>query len=183
MIELKLKRIKGNNSVQHGRLVIPQLNFKCVTLELAPSNDSIYKHNCAIPLGTYQLVAGFAQLEPYYPIFKKKPVGFAKRPELMCNVSDYMHLPTGCIALGTKQTGTYSIEVSRKLEDTFKNLMREALISKEICVLEVYKSEHYTFDECSYETDMKELSEYNFIEEDEPNDSEEQIELDNNGGD
>ena len=182
MIELKLKRIKGNNSVQHGRLIIPQLNFKCVTMELAPSNDSMYKHNCAIPLGTYQLVAGFAQLSPYYPIFKKKPIGFAKRPELMCEVSDYLHLPTGCIALGTKQTGTYSIEVSKLLEDTFKELMRNAFISKEIVVLEVYQSEHYEFNECSYETDMKEMTEYNFIEDDEPNDTEEQIELDHDGG-
>lgn len=182
MIELKLKRTKGNNSVQHGILNIPQLNFKCVTMELAPSNDAMYKHNCAIPLGTYQLVAGFAQLSPYYPIFKKKPVGFAKRPEFMCNVSDYMHLPTGCIALGTKQTGAYSIAVSTELDMTFKELMRNAFISKEIVVLEVYQSGHYTFDDCSYETDMKEISEYNFMEEDEPNDTEEQIELDHDGG-
>ena len=92
MIQMNLKRKYENNSCTHGILTIPAYHFRCVTLELCDGDDLIYKHDCRIPEGSYTLVRGFAQQWPSFPVFKKKPKGFAQKPEFHLSANTYMEL-------------------------------------------------------------------------------------------
>ncbi|MBO6029917.1 MAG: hypothetical protein J6T44_05300 [Prevotella sp.] len=164
MIEFNLKRIKGNRSVTHGRLSIPRFNFACHTLELADGNDLMFKQNCCINTGTYQLVAGFDQKEPLYPVFRYKPVGFAKKPSFNLEVNDYLHLVTGDIALGVAVDSEWAVRQTIEFADKFRELCREIALQREIMVLTVYKSRHYEFEDRCYEDEIHVIDEMNFFE-------------------
>ncbi|MBR5749761.1 MAG: hypothetical protein IKY01_13445 [Prevotella sp.] len=173
MIEMNLKRISANRSVTHGRLSIPRFGFQCLTLELADGTGLQYKQNCCIPEGNYQMTGGFDQKSALYPVFRYKPVGFAKKPSLNLEVGDYLHLVTGDIALGVSKSSEFAIRQSEEMAETFREICREMFMAREIVVLTVYRSNHYAFEDISFETQMKDYHDLNFIEEE----AYEQIEL------
>ena len=82
MVQVNLKRKYENNSCTHGILTIPAYNFKCLTLELCDGDNKVYKQDCRISEGMYPLVQGYAQGWPMFPVLKKKPKGFARKPGL-----------------------------------------------------------------------------------------------------
>lgn len=172
MIEFKLKRLKGNRSVTCGRLSIPALNFECLTLELKDSAGMMFKQNCCIPLGAYQLVSGFDQRSAMYPVLKRRIPGYVKKPSLNIYDNDYLHLTTGDIALGVAMLDDFTLKQTDAFRDAFTELMRRAMLKGEIMTLVVYKSPHYKFEDKTFETRYAEHN--NFVE-----NEQEQTELDN----
>ena len=158
---MNLKRKYENNSCTHGILTIPAYGFKCLTLELRNGDDRTYKLDCRISDGNYILVRGYAQGWPSFPIFKRKPVGFAKKPEFNLTVGNYISLPSGDIALGTEMLDKYSIQQSNELATAFKEIFREVFLRKETVVLCVYKSMIYKYEDVTYSLHQDKT--YNFI--------------------
>lgn len=165
MIQVNLKRKYENNSCTHGILTIPAYNFKCLTLELSNGDNLMCKLDCRISDGTYPLVKGFAQGWPSFPIFKRKPIGFAKKPEFNLTVGNYSNLPTGDIALGTEMLGNFSIRQSDKLATAFKEIFQEVFFRKETVVLCIYKSLVFKHENVTY--NQYQNRDYNFIMNDE----------------
>lgn len=161
MVQINLKRKFGNNSCTHGILTIPAYNFRCLTLELRDGNSMTYKQDCRISEGTYILVQGFAQGWPSFPVFKRKPRGFAKKPEFNLSADKYTKLPTGDIALGTEILDDFSIQQSDDLATAFKTIFRDAFIRKEIVVLYVYKGRNYWHEDVTYYQNLE--KNYDFI--------------------
>ena len=120
MIQMNLKRKYENNSCTHGILTIPAYQFKCLTLELCNGNKMRCKQDCRINEGSYLLERGYAQGWPSFPVFKKKPSGFFRKPEFNLSADNYMNLPTGDIALGTEMLDGFSIRQSDELAEVFK---------------------------------------------------------------
>ena len=150
MIQVNLKRKYENNSCTHGILTIPAYGFKCLTLELRNGDDRKIKLDCRIAEGNYILVRGFAQDWPSFPVFKKKPHGYAKRPVFNLSADNYMNLPTGDIALGTEMLNKFSIRPSDELATAFKEIFQEVFLKKEIVVLCVYKATTFRHEDISY---------------------------------
>lgn len=171
MIQFKLKRIKGNKSVTHGILSIPELNFKCRTLELKDPAALRFMQNCAIPLGSYQLVRGYDQRCAMYPVFRYRVHGFVKKPSFTIEQSDVSHLECGNIALGTALIDDFTIKQTFEFQEAFRELMTRATASQDIMSLVIYKSILYEYEDISYQEVIRES--YNFIED------EKQAELDN----
>ena len=179
MIQLNLKRKIGNESVVFGVLSIPEYNFKCVTMELADKGDLLYKFNCALPYGVYELKPGYCNGDPMFPILKKKPVGFSVRPKFNLGVSRYDHLPTGDIALGTAHDGEFAVRISRELNETFVRIFKEVFLENpnEIVVLNIFRSKNFVYNEISYEEMLEREANKVFLEEEDDDDSEEPVEL------
>lgn len=157
MIEIQVKRKYGNRSITKGVLTIPQFDFTCNTLELADSKDLMYMQNCRLPEGIYQMVRGFASLSPTFPVLRKKPRGFSKKPEFCFTGLHYLNLWTGFIGLGIDNTGDlFSISESKEVEKTFKVIFREVFNErrKEIVALNLWKSRNYIYDDVSYDQYM-----------------------------
>jgi len=161
MIQINLKRKYENNSCTHGILTIPAYGFRCLTLELRDGNDLTCKQDCRISEGSYPLVKGFAQGWPSFPVFKKKPAGFAKKPEFNLSVGNYINLPSGDIALGTEILDPFSIRQSDKLAVAFKEIFQEVFLKKETVVLCVYKSMAFRHEDVTYSRYQN--WDYNFI--------------------
>lgn len=173
MISFNLKRVHANRSCIHGILSVPRFNFKCYTLELREGEDLLYKQNCSINLGNYILEPGFAQGSPMHPVFKRKPKGFAKRPELRLDKADYMHLSTGDIALGISKEDEFSLKQSFQFSDKFREMCKDIFTRKEIVVLTVYKSRLFDYEDIGYEDTIRIYDDMNFI----GDDDDEQTEL------
>ena len=161
MIQINLKRKYENNSCTHGILTIPANGFKCLTLELRNGDGMTYKMDCRIPEGAYILVRGFAQGWPSFPIFKRKPIGFVKKPEFNLTDGSYSSLPAGDIALGTEKLDHFSIRQSDELAAAFKEIFRDVFLRKETVVFCVYKSTIYRHEDVSYNQHLD--RNYNFI--------------------
>lgn len=164
MVQVNLKRKYENNSCTHGILTIPAYNFKCLTLELRDGDDMMYKQDCRISEGMYPLVQGYAQGWPMFPIFKKKPKGFAKKPEFNLSAGSYMKLPAGDIALGMEKLDNFSIRQSDELATAFKEIFQDAFIRKEVVVLCVYKSVNYVTEDVDFFQTLEKI--YDFIKDD-----------------
>ena len=150
MIQMNLKRKYENNSCTHGILTIPAYQFKCLTLELCNGNKMMCKQDCRINEGSYLLERGYAQGWPSFPVFKKKPSGFVRRPEFNLSADNYMNLPTGDIALGTEMLNKFSIRPSDELATAFKEIFQEVFLKKETVVLCVYKATTFRHEDISY---------------------------------
>lgn len=161
MVQLNLKRKYGNNSCTHGVLTIPAYGFRCLTLELRDGDEMTYKLDCRISEGSYLLVRGFAQGWPSFPVFKKKPAGFVKKPEFNLTVGNYINLPSGDIALGTEILDRFSIRQSDKLAAAFKEIFQEVFLKKETVVLCVYQSLAFRHEDVTY--NQYQSRDYNFI--------------------
>ena len=166
MVQINLKRKYANNSCTHGILTIPAYGFKCLALELADGDSLTCKLDCRISEGSYILVRGYAQGWPSFPVFKKKPQGFPRKPEFNLMVGNYISLPSGNIALGTEMLDNFSIRQSDKLATAFKDIFQEVFLRKETVVLCVYKSTKYRYENVSYSLHQDKA--YNFIKNDEP---------------
>lgn len=175
MITFNLKRIRGNNSVIHGKLTIPQANFSCHTLELKDGSELQYKNNCCINVGNYQLKRGFDQMSANYPVFRYIPDGLYQRPRFMLTNGDYRKMSIGDIALGTKIIDNFSIDQPFDFVEKVKDAFEIITTSGEIMVLQVYKSRNYIFDDISFEQTLAGIEGMNFYEEEE--DENEQPEL------
>ena len=127
---MNLKRKYENNSCTHGILTIPAYGFKCLTLELRDGDNLKCMLDCRIAEGNYILVRGYAQGWPSFPVFKKKPHGFAKRPVFNLSADCYMNLPTGDIALGTEMLDSFSIRPSDELATAFKEIFHEVFLKR-----------------------------------------------------
>lgn len=150
MIQMNLKRKYENNSCTHGILTIPAYQFKCLTLELCNGNKMRCKQDCRINEGSYLLERGYAQGWPSFPVFKKKPSGFVRRPEFNLSADNYMNLPTGDIALGTEMLDGFSIRHSDELAEVFKAIFQDAFCKKETVVLCVYQSAAFRYEDVTY---------------------------------
>ena len=164
MIKVNLKRKYENNSCTHGILTIPAYNFKCLTLELRDGDNLKCMLDCRIAEGNYILVRGYAQGWPSFPVFKKKPHGFAKRPVFNLSADCYMNLPTGDIALGTEMLDSFSIRPSDELATAFKEIFHEVFLKRETVVLCVYKASTFRHEDVSYNQRLDKV--YNFIKSD-----------------
>jgi len=111
-----------------------------------------------------------------YPIFKKKPHGFAKKPSFNLEVLDFKNLPTGDIGLGTARASDFALSTSTELQEKFPEICREVFTSKEIVVLSVYRSKK--FKKTTVETTTV-MGNFDFIEED--FEDEEPTELEHDG--
>lgn len=111
-----------------------------------------------------------------YPIFKKKPHGFAKKPSFNLEVTDYTNLPTGDIGLGTSRASDFALSTSTELQEKFPEICREVFTSNEIVVLSVYRSKK--FRKTTVETTTV-MGNFDFIEED--FDDDEPTELEHDG--
>lgn len=165
MIQMNLKRKYENNSCTHGILTIPAYDFKCRTLELRNGDNMSFKLDCRISDGVYVLVRGFAQGWPSFPVFKKKPTGFAKKPEFNLSAGNYINLPAGDIALGTKILGDFSILQSDDLATAFKEIFQDVFARKETVVLSVYKSMAFSYKNVTYSMFQDKV--FDFIKDDE----------------
>jgi hypothetical protein len=165
MVQINLKRKYENNSCTHGILTIPAYGFKCLTLELRNGDNRAYKLDCRISEGSYILVRGYAQGWPSFPVFWKKPQGFAKKPEFNLSADRYMNLPTGDIALGTEMLDSFSIRPSDELATAFKDIFQDVFARKETVVLCVYKSMTFRHEDVTYNQFQDKV--YNFIKNDE----------------
>lgn len=165
MIQMNLKRKYENNSCTHGILTIPAYDFKCRTLELRNGDNMSFKLDCRISDGVYVLVRGFAQGWPSFPVFKKKPTGFAKKPEFNLSAGNYINLPSGDIALGTKILGDFSILQSDDLATAFKEIFQDVFARKETVVLSVYKSMTFRYKNVTYSMFQDKV--FDFIKDDE----------------
>lgn len=165
MIQMNLKRKYENNSCTHGILTIPAYDFKCRTLELRNGDNMSFKLDCRISDGVYVLVRGFAQGWPSFPVFKKKPAGFAKKPEFNLSAGNYINLPSGDIALGTKILGDFSILQSDDLATAFKEIFQDVFARKETVVLSVYKSMAFSYKNVTYSMFQDKV--FDFIKDDE----------------
>lgn len=165
MIQMNLKRKYENNSCTHGILTIPAYDFKCRTLELRNGDNMSFKLDCRISDGVYVLVRGFAQGWPSFPVFKKKPTGFAKKPEFNLSAGNYINLPAGDIALGTKILGDFSILQSDDLATAFKEIFQDVFARKETVVLSVYKSMTFRYKNVTYSMFQDKV--FDFIKDDE----------------
>ena len=166
MVQINLKRKYENNSCTHGILTIPAYGFKCLTLELRNGDDLDFKLDCRISEGSYILERGYAQDWPSFPVFKKKPLGFAMRPVFNLSADKYMNLPTGDIALGTEMLDKFSIRPSDELATAFKEIFQDAFARKETVVLCVYKSTSYKHEDISYSPFQNKV--FNFINSNKP---------------
>ena len=164
MVQMNLKRKYENNSCTHGILTIPAYNFKCLTLELRDGINLSCKLDCRISEGNYMLVRGFAQGWPSFPVFKKKPQGFAKKPEFNLSADNYTNLPAGDIALGTEMLDPFSIRSSNELATVFKEIFQDAFVRKETVVLCVYKGQSYKYEDVTYSHFQNKV--YNFVKDD-----------------
>ena len=173
---MNLKRKYENNSCTHGILTIPAYGFKCLTLELGDGDSLTFKLDCRISEGNYMLVRGYAQNWPSFPVFKKKPHGFAKKPSFNLEVTDYTNLPTGDIGLGTSRASDFALSTSTELQEKFPEICREVFTSNEIVVLSVYRSKK--FRKTTVETTTV-MGNFDFIEED--FDDDEPTELEHDG--
>ena len=162
---MNLKRKYENNSCTHGILTIPAYDFKCRTLELRNGDNMSFKLDCRISDGVYVLVRGFAQGWPSFPVFKKKPTGFAKKPEFNLSAGNYINLPSGDIALGTKILGDFSILQSDDLATAFKEIFQDVFARKETVVLSVYKSMTFRYKNVTYSMFQDKV--FDFIKDDE----------------
>lgn len=177
MIEVNLKRNKGNRSCTFGILQIPQFEFKCQTIELADGKDFYYKQNCRLDEGNYVLEKGFANMSAFFPVFKRKPKGFAGKPSFCFLDLDYMHLKTGDIGLGIRQIDNFSIQSSAELEKAFKDLFQNIFINyREILVLNIYKSKNYESTMDDYFEEQHKIESMNFLEEDDDDNDVESVE-------
>ena len=165
MVQINLKRKYENNSCTHGILTIPAYGFKCLTLELRDGNSMTFKLDCRISEGAYPLVRGFAQGWPSFPVFKKKPQGFVKKPVFNLSVGNYINLPSGDIAHGTEMLDNFSIRQSDKLATAFKEIFQEVFLNKETVILCVYKSMVFKHENVTYSHYQN--RDYNFIMSDE----------------
>lgn len=179
MITLQLKRKIGNHSVVFGVLTIPEFKFKCITMELADKGTLMFKSNCCIPYGTYAMKFGFVAGQPFMPIFKRKPLGFAVRPKFNLHVGRYDHLPTGDIALGSAQDGDFAIRRSQDLNEAFVEIFKQAALKdwNAIMVLNVVRSRNFVFNDTSYEQMLEAESHKYFLEDDIDDEQEESTEL------
>ena len=175
MIEFALKRYEDNGYVTFGKLLIPRINFSCLTIELTDGTDLRFKQNCCINTGSYPLKSGFFQKYAMYPVFRKKPVGFAKKPSFNLDILDYRNLATGDIGLGTARASDYALSTNFELKEKFPEICREVFTSKELVVLSVYKSRKFrkTTVEKHDETGV-----FDFIEEDFEDDEPTELEHD-----
>ena len=164
MVQINLKRKYANNSCTHGILTIPAYGFKCLALELADGDSLTCKLDCRISEGSYILVRGYAQGWPSFPVFKKKPQGFPRKPEFNLMVGNYISLPSGNIALGTEMLDNFSIRQSDKLATAFKDIFRDVFFKKEIAVLCVYKSKNYITEDVGFFQTLEKM--YDFINDD-----------------
>ena len=176
MIEFALKRFEDNGYVTFGKLMIPRFNFSCLTIELTDGSALRFKQNCCINTGSYPLKSGFYLKYAMYPIFKKKPHGFAKTPSFNLEVTDYTNLPTGDIGLGTSRASDFALSTSTELQEKFPEICREVFTSNEIVVLSVYRSKK--FKKTTVETTTV-MGNFDFIEED--FDDDEPTELEHDG--
>jgi len=167
MIEVNLKRIKGNRSCTLGILQIPRFEFKCQTLELADGSDFFVKQNCRLDEGNYVLVSGFENMSAFFPVFKKKPKRFACKPKFIFEDLNYMGLSTGDIGLGVKAIDDFSIQGSADLERMFKDLFTHIFTKfNETVVLTIYKSKRYEESLGEYFETQKAIADMNFLQED-----------------
>ena len=177
MIEFALKRFEDNGCVTFGKLLIPRFNFSCLTIELTDGTDLHFKQNCCINVGSYPLKSGFDQNCPLYPIFRKKPAGFTKKPSFNLEILDYRNLPTGDIGLGTARASDFALSTNYELKEKFPEICREVFTTREIVVLSVYRSKK--FRKTTVETTTEHHSNFDFIEED--FEDEEPAELEHDG--
>ena len=161
MIEFALKRFEDNGCVTFGKLLIPRFNFSCLTIELTD--------------GTYELKGGFDQKCALYPIFKRRPIGFSKKPSFNLEVQDYRNLPTGDIGLGTARASDLALNTNFELKETFPEICRQVFTSKEIVVLTVYNSKK--FKKTTVEVSNV-IGNFDFIEEDFDDDEPTELEHD-----
>jgi hypothetical protein len=94
-------------------------------------------------------------------VFKKKPKGFAKKPEFNLSDGKYISLPVGDIALGSERLDDFSIRQIDELATAFKEIFQEVFLRKETVVLCVYKSKTYSHVDASYSQSLG--KDYNFI--------------------
>ena len=175
MIEFALKRFEDNGCVTFGKLLIPRFNFSCLTIELTDGTDLQFKQNCCINRGTYELKGGFDQKCALYPIFKRRPIGFSKKPSFNLEVQDYRNLPTGDIGLGTARASDLALNTNFELKEKFPEICREVFTSKEIVVLTVYNSKK--FRKTTVEVSNV-IGNFDFIEEDFDDDEPTELEHD-----
>ena len=143
MIEFALKRYEDNGYVTFGKLMIPRFNFSCLTIELTDGSDLLYKQNCCINTGSYQLKSGFDQKCAMYPVFRRKPLGFSKKPSFNLEVLDYRNLPTGDIGLGTARASDLALSTNFELKEKFPEICREVFKAREIVILSVWHSKKF----------------------------------------
>ena len=175
MIEFALKRFEDNGYVTFGKLLIPRFNFSCLTIELTDGSALQFKQNCCINTGSYPLKSGFYQRYAIYPIFKRKPHGFSKKPSFNLEVMDYRNLPTGDIGLGTARASNFALSTSLELQEKFPEICREVFTSNEIVVLSVYRSKKFKKTTAVPTTVM---GNFDFIEEDFEDDEPTELEHD-----
>lgn len=166
MIEFNLKRIKGNRSVTYGRLSIPAIKFNCYTLELQDSEEMSLKLNCNLPTGTYQLVSGFANMSPMFPIFRYHVNGFAKKPVLALSGGCYRELQSGDIALGSSMLDQWSISQPFDFVNQVKDAFRLLCAERDIMALTIWKSRNYVFEDTSYEATLQGIEGMKYFDED-----------------
>ncbi len=165
MLELKLKRLKGNKSVTHGVLTIPQYDFRCRTLELADGSDMLYKNGCCVDKGTYVLRQTVAENSYFMPIFKKKPKGFAKNPQIVFAGLNYLHLATGNIGLGVDPQEDFSIGESTVLKEKALEIFSNCFRNREMMVLNIEVSKNFQYSDLGYYDVQKKCEEdLDFIE-------------------
>ena len=99
-----------------------------------------------------------------FPVLKKKPKGFAKKPGFNLSADCYMELPTGDIALGTERLDNFSSRQSDELAIAFKDIFRDVFFKKEIAVLCVYKSKNYITEDVGFFQTLEKM--YDFINDD-----------------
>lgn len=162
---MNLKRKYGNNSCTHGILTIPAYGFRCLTLELRDGNNLTCKLDCRISEGSYVLMRGYAQGWPSFPVFKKKPLGFAKKPEFNLTIGKYINMTSGDIALGTKMLDNFTISQSDELATTFKEIFQEVFFREETVVLCIYKALSYRYENITYSQYQDKV--FDFIKNDE----------------
>lgn len=165
MIEFNLKRIKGNRSVTYGRLSVPAINFNCYTLELQDCEQMGFKHNCCLPLGTYQLKSGFANMSPMFPIFRYHVKGFSKNPVIMLTGGNYRELQMGDIALGTSLVDQWTLSQPFDFVEKVKEAFRMVCAERDIMALTIWKSKNYAFEDTSFEATLAGIEGMNYFDE------------------
>lgn len=183
MIQINLKRKKGNNSVVFGILEIPRFDFKCTTMELKDGQDLVYKQNCCLPVGNYLLDRCIAEGSAFFPRLKRKPLGFAVKPRFELTNLSYPQLNTGMIAVGMINDD-FSLKENYELSAKFKEVFTQVFLSGETVVLCIFKGNYYQHTDMSYE-EVKQNEAASFLDDWKDDEEEfghgEQTELENDG--
>ena len=146
MIDIKIKRVKGNEFVTFGILYIPQFDFRCHTMELRePSDKARAFFSCSLPLGQYPLMQCFKNGLYGWPQLKKRMKGFVHRSIFDAWNTEYTTLSTGDIAIGLPKNNI-SLKPSEELRKTFNNIMIEIFNNSKYVNLEIFKTNRFEYE-------------------------------------